>query len=137
MEFTYNSQKKVIESEDPDVYVKAYGFLPGRKRWVLFKGDKRIGFFTDQETIEGENIKADKSDFKMINWILSVGEDIPPQAGPYKFQSVEEEREVLGILKDALSRYDSNALVKPKHGVEARFHEYLEIKIARGLMLAK
>lgn len=137
MEFTYNSKRRKIESDDPDVYVKPFGFLPGRKVWVLFKGDKRIGFYTEQETIEGEDIKADKSDFKIINWILSVGESVGTHTGTYKFQSIEEEREILDILKAALSQYDSDVFIKPKHGVEARFHKMLESRIAKGFNIAK
>lgn len=138
MQFAYNSKRRALESPLQDVHVKFYGFLPERQKWVLSFYGKQIGIYIWQEKIDEKKYKTGqgKSDYRVVNWLLSVGEGIPPVSRPYKFQSANEQDEILAILTDAFSCYDG-INERPKQHVEVRLHRILQNRIERGRLLAQ
>ncbi|MBN8913243.1 MAG: hypothetical protein J0H65_14540 [Rhizobiales bacterium] len=103
--------------------------------WVLFYHGKRIGFFVFHERLDGERWREDKSDYRVVNWILTAGESWPGVPS-YKFQTFEEQDEIMQIIKFALACYYGVGEA-PRHGVEARFHDILKSRIAKGFNIAK
>lgn len=132
MKFKYNVRRNILESSEEDVYVRFKGFLPERLVWVLHYHGKKVGLYMWREKNDSPNSTTPS----ITNWLLSVGEYIPPATPSYKFESVQEQDEILAVIQEAFSSYDGVS-EEPNASIKVQLHPILRNRIERGEMLVK
>jgi hypothetical protein len=143
MRFQYNLQTNRIESADPDVFIRLYGYLPGRELCALNYHDKQIGFFlaTDppgpNEDLVAQGVH--------VNLVLSLCEQITRvrdgkrfvKVPAYRFADRDEQSKLVDLMLSALSSYDGIRENVKEGSVVARLSRMAEAQMRLGVLLSK
>jgi len=140
----YNSETRTIESEEDAVFVDVIG--SGRETgfyFVLNYFGKKIGFGTGLSCTDNQSEKLANGTYL---WRLNiVGGEVKKWdrqtrshitlANDYKFESEDEQKEILGIIADSLTCYCGTPHDEQSSPSRAEYTAELLIRIKRGELL--